>query len=90
VRSELKVANGALELGLSDNAIERLMEMVTSQLRYAFTLDWSPDWVVPGEVHAWQEGEYWYARCSGCLLDSPPSSSRDDAAAWAQEHEAGH
>lgn len=90
VLTELQVANAALELGLSDEAVENIMQMVTSQVLYAFSVDWSPDWVKPGDVHAWQDDNAWHARCPGCLLDSPPSDSRNNAARWAHEHEAGH
>lgn len=64
VRSELQVVNGIEKLGLSDDVIERLMVGVTSRILYAFDVDWAPDWVRPGEVHAWQEGGVWRARCT--------------------------
>ncbi len=86
VRTELKVTNDGLGLGLDDDAIERLVEGVTSGLLYAFEVDWSPDWVKPGQVHAWQEDGVFFARCGGCLLDSPPAESRASAEAWAHEH----
>lgn len=41
VRTELQVTNGALDLGLSNAAIESLMQGVTSGLLYAFAVDWS-------------------------------------------------
>jgi hypothetical protein len=90
VRTELQVTNGMLELGLSDATIERLMEGVTSGLLYAFKVDWSPDWVKRGQVHTWEEGAACFARCSRCLLDSPPADSRASAAAWARQHETLH
>jgi hypothetical protein len=61
VRTELQVANDMLELGLSAAAIEGLMEGVTSGLLYAFAVDWSPDWVKPGQV----DDSYGSRRASG-------------------------
>ncbi|WP_329100324.1 hypothetical protein OG792_17970 [Micromonospora sp. NBC_01699] len=90
VRTELQVTNDGLELGLSDVAIERLMEGVTSGLLYAFEVDWSPNWVKPGQVHAWKEDGEFFARCSRCLLDSPAADSRASAEAWARQHETLH
>jgi hypothetical protein len=52
VRTELQVTNAALDLGLNDDAIDSLMRGVSSGLLYAFALDWSPDWVTPGQVQA--------------------------------------
>ncbi|WP_330270792.1 hypothetical protein OG205_26725 [Lentzea sp. NBC_00516] len=86
VRSELEATNGMLGLGLSDDTIERLMEGVTSGVLYAFKVDWSPDWVKPGQVHAWEEDGAFFARCSECLLDSPPAESLASAEAWARKH----
>lgn len=45
VRTELTVSNGMLDLGLSDVALERLMEGITSGVLHGFAVDWSPDWV---------------------------------------------
>ncbi|CAN5526119.1 hypothetical protein BH10ACT10_BH10ACT10_17690 [soil metagenome] len=82
--------DGMLNLGLSATDIERVMQGVTSGLLSAFNIDWSPDWVKPGDVHAWQNDGNWQARCSVCLLDSLPSPSRDVAAKWGHHHEATH
>jgi hypothetical protein len=90
VRTQLQVGNGMLELGLSDAAIEGLTEGVTSGLLYAFAVNWSPDWVKPGQVHAWQEDGSFFARCSVCLLDSPPGDNQASAEVWARQHEASH
>ena len=90
VRTELQVANGMLELGLSSTHIERLMEGVTSGLLHAFNVDWSPDWVRDGQVHAWAEKDAFFARCSVCLIDSPPAEDAATAEAWARAHEASH
>jgi hypothetical protein len=87
VRTELQVINGALELGLSDAAVEQLMLGVTSGVLYAFSVDWSPDWVKPGQVHGWEENGVFFARCSRCLLDSPPAGNRESAEQWARQHE---
>ena len=69
VRTELQVMNGGFELGLSDETIERLMQGVTSGLLYAFTIDGSPGWVKPGDVHHWEEAGRFFARCGVCLAD---------------------
>ncbi|MFJ5991006.1 hypothetical protein [Lentzea sp. NPDC092896] len=84
------MTNDALGLGLADDAIERLMEGITSGVLYAFEVDWSPDWVKPGQVHAWEEDGVFFARCGECLLDSPPAEDRASAEAWAHEHGAQH
>ncbi|BCB88703.1 hypothetical protein [Phytohabitans suffuscus] len=64
VRTELQVINRALELGLGDATIEQLTSGVTSGVLSAFSVDWSPDWVKPGQVHAWEENGAFFARCS--------------------------
>ncbi|MFZ1912655.1 MAG: hypothetical protein WAU30_09885 [Propionicimonas sp.] len=66
------------------------MEGVTSGLLYAFAVDWSPDWVGPGEVHHWEESGRFFARCGACLADSPASPDEQTAAAWARSHEDSH
>ncbi|MFJ8958336.1 hypothetical protein ACIRG5_03050 [Lentzea sp. NPDC102401] len=90
VRTELEVVNGMLDLGLSDAAIERLMEGVTSGVLYAFDIDWAPNWVKSDQVHTWQEAVGWFGRCPQCLMDSPPSTSREEASAWVRDHESSH
>lgn len=90
VRTELKIANSALGLGLTEDTIENLMGMITSSVLYAFHVDWAPDWVRQGEVHAWEDDGRWYARCSVCLEDSPGADDRQAAARWAMEHEGSH
>jgi len=90
VRTELQIANGMLDLGLSGQNLDRIMEGVTSGILYAFDVEWSPDWVKDGDVHAWEEDGGWLARCSACLTDSPRSDSREDAASWARAHESSH
>lgn len=90
VRTELQIANGGFDLGLSDEAIERLMTGVTSGLLYGFSVDWSPDWVKPGDVHHWEEAGRFFARCGICLADSPASPDTQSAVGWAHTHEASH
>ncbi len=90
VRTELQVTNAGFHLGLSDEAIEQLMQGVTSGLLYAFAVDWSPDWVKAGDVHQWKEGDRSFARCGVCLADSPPFPDDKTAVAWAHEHEKSH
>lgn len=90
VRTELQIANGVLDLGLTEETIENVMGMITSSVLYAFDVDWAPDWVHQGEVHAWEDDGGWYARCSVCLEDSPRADGLPAAARWAMEHEASH
>lgn len=88
---DLTVKNITLELGLTDDVIEALAESVTSELLNGFTVDWSPNWLRTGDVHAWQEEDTgWMARCGTCLADSQPAPSREDAVAWARQHELAH
>jgi hypothetical protein len=87
---DLTVKNITLELRLTDDVIEALAESIASELLSGFAVDWSPNWVRPGDVHAWQEDSGWMARCGTCLADSPPAPSRDDAVAWARQHELAH
>jgi len=90
VRTEIEVVNGMLDLESCDAAIERLMVGITSNVLYAFNVDWAPDWVKPGDVHTWRESGTWFGRCSRCLLDSPPLINQEEASAWARDHEARH
>ena len=90
VRTELRVVNAALDLGLGDDAIDSLMQGVTSGLLSAFTFDWSPDWVAPGAVHRWTESGTFFARCGVCLADSPSLADEQTAIAWARKHEESH
>jgi hypothetical protein len=90
VRTELEVTNAGRGLGLSPEAIEDLMVGVTSGVLYGFAVDWDPDWVRTGDVHAWQESDRWIARCGVCLADSPASASREVGAQWALDHEGSH
>ena len=90
VRTELRNADGLLGLGLTEDAVENVVGMITSSVLYAFHVDWSPDWVREEEVHAWEEGGRWRARCSVCLEDSPAADDRQAAMRWAIEHEASH
>lgn len=90
VLTEIQIMNGARDLGLSDAAIRGLMEAITSSILYAFDVDWAPHWVKPGAVHTWQEAIGWFGRCSNCLMDSPPSTSREEASKWARNHESTH
>lgn len=90
VSTELQVTNSAFGLGLSDEAIERLMEGVTSGLLYAFAVDWSPDWVKQGEVHHWEASGRFFARCGLCLADSPALPDDGTAVGWARDHEKSH
>ncbi|WP_238005273.1 hypothetical protein KZZ52_17185 [Dactylosporangium sp. AC04546] len=90
IRTELLVMNAGYELGLGNAIVERLAEGITSGVLYAFAVDWSPDWVKPGQVHTWEEDGAFLARCSTCLLDSPPAHNRESAEAWVRQHETQH
>lgn len=90
VREELRVTDGVYDLGLSEETIERLMADVTAGVLYAFSVDWAPDWLPKGDVHAWEESGAWFARCGVCLQDSPGSTTRAGATFWAREHEKSH
>ncbi|HET7689769.1 MAG TPA: hypothetical protein VFK41_05305 [Nocardioidaceae bacterium] len=90
VLEELQIANLSYSLGLSEQSMENIMQMVTSSILYAFHVEWSPDWVKAGDVHSWEERAGIFARCSVCLQDSPASATREAAADWARRHEQSH
>ena len=90
IRTELEVQNAMAHLGLSQAAITRLANGIADGVLYTFAVDWSPNWVQPGEAHTWQASGDFFALCPVCLQDSPPAKSREDAAAWAASHQAGH
>ncbi|MEI2818891.1 MAG: hypothetical protein V9E81_01180 [Marmoricola sp.] len=90
VKTELQVTAGIRGLDLDDATLEELAGGVTAGLLYAFEMDWSPDWVRPGEVHQWQENGMHTARCSVCLADSVPTNDRNAATTWAESHAASH
>ena len=86
VRTEIEIWNGARNAGLTDEQIQELAGSIAANVDYAFAVDWSPDWIKPGEVHSWEEGDGHFARCPTCLRDSPPSATRSKAVAWAKAH----
>jgi hypothetical protein len=91
VRNELVRQDIILGLGLSIIDIQALTKSVTAEVRYAFSVDWSPDWLVPGDVHTWEDySGAIFGRCSVCLQDSPAQTDRDRAAAWVRAHERSH
>ena len=71
VRNELRRSVGINQLAVTDDEIDTLTSAVTSELLYAFEIDWNPDWVKPGDVHSWASGDQYFGRCGVCLLDSP-------------------
>ena len=79
VRTELSAQNAMNSLGLSGAAMDRIAQGITAEVLYAFAVDWSPDLVKPGGVHSWESDGAFFARCSVCLVDSPPSASREAA-----------
>lgn len=90
IRGELTAASALNDLSLDDVVIGRLANAVAANVLYAFSVDWSPDWIKPGEIHAWEEASEWFARCSTCLADSPPEPDRETAIRWAADHTARH
>jgi hypothetical protein len=90
IRSELQAQNAMADLGLPQETITRLARGVAAEILYAFSVDWSPDWVKQGQVHTWQELSDFFARCPACLQDSPAAKSREDAVACAASHQATH
>ena len=90
IRTELQAQNAGARLGLSQAAIARLANGIADGVLHAFAVDWSPNWVQPGEAHTWQASGDFFALCPVCLQDSPPAKSREDAAAWAASHQAAH
>lgn len=87
VRTELAVINGVLDLGLDDNAIEELAAGVAAGVLYGFAVDWDPNGIGPGDIHAWEDPDGWSARCGVCLSDSPPTTSRAMAIEWVHNHQ---
>jgi hypothetical protein len=90
IRTELQARNAVDDLGLSQAAIVDLAHLIADGVLSAFAVDWSPRWVRPGEIHTWQASGDFFARCPVCLQDSPPGKTREEAAAWAADHQAAH
>jgi hypothetical protein len=90
IRTEIEIWEGARDAGLTEEQVEELAGAIAASVDYAFAVDWSPDWVRSGEVHSWEEGGGHIARCSVCLLDSPPCPTRAEAVAWARGHIKSH
>jgi hypothetical protein len=90
IRTELQARNAVDDLGLSQEAIADLADLIADGVLAAFTVDWSPRWVRPGEIQTWQDSGDFFARCPACLQDSPPSKTVGQAAAWAVNHQAAH
>src|SRR5262249_49068073 len=90
IHDELASASAGFGLGLDEPTLEQLARGVAANVLYAFAVDWSPDWIKPGGIHAWESAGEWFARCSVCLEDSPPMLDRENAIGWAVDHTAGH
>jgi len=90
IRTELQAQNAAADLGLPQEDIARLAWGIATEVLYAFAVDWSPDWVKPGQVHTWQESGDFFARCPACLMDSAPTKTRQAAVAWIASHQASY
>jgi hypothetical protein len=90
IRAELTAFSGIHELGLSAPQVEQLARAVATNVLYAFSVDWTPSWLGPGQVHGWEQSGKWFARCTICLVDSPASESREAAVGWVTTHAASH
>ena len=90
VADELRVTAGMAQIELAEGQIQDLGAAVTSRLASAFSFDWSPHWVKPGNVHSWPSDDGYRSRCDVCLEDSPPHPDLDLAVAWARNHAASH
>ena len=90
IRTELQARNAIEDLGLSQAAIVDLAQLIADGVLSAFAVDWSPKWVRPGEIHTWQASGRFFSLCPACLQDSPPAQTREEAAAWAADHQAAH
>ena len=90
IRTELDVQLGGVQRALPEELVRRLAWGIAAEVLYSFDVDRKPDWVKPGGVHAWEESGGWFARCGVCLLDSPASPTRVEAAAWSRTHQESH
>ena len=90
IRRELVAASHLHALGLDDAVLDRLAEAVAANVLYAFVVDWSPDWIKPGQIHSWESAGEWFTRCPGCLEDSPLAPHRETAISWVAHHMARH
>lgn len=90
IRSEIGAQNSMSDLGLSDRQAEQLAWAIAAEVDRAFSVDWDPDWVRPGEVHHWTENGQHFARCPVCLGDSPAEAQLAEAVAWAKRHRDEH
>ena len=87
IQDEIGVAAAMMNrVELGEQFIERLAWAVATRLDYAFQFRWNPDWLKPGDIHAWSEDAEWFARCGVCLADSPPSKSNAEAKQWVRGH----
>jgi hypothetical protein len=90
LRSTLERNFGREGIELSDERLDYLATDLADEALYAFSVDWAPRWVKPGDVHSWPHDEGYLARCGVCLVDSPLFAERTDAQAWARGHEKSH
>lgn len=90
IRTEIVAQNAACSLGLTSEIVENLTRGIAAEVLYAFAVEWSPHWVKPGRPHSWESSGEHFSRCGICLQDSPPFATREDAQAWAINHEAIH
>lgn len=72
IRTEVDVQNVALGLGLTGEAVGNLADCIAAEVLYAFEVDWAPDWLKPGGVHAWESSGEHFSLCGICLQESPP------------------
>jgi hypothetical protein len=90
LRTTLERNFGREGVKLSEEQVAFLAMDLADEALYAFSVDWAPRWVKPGEVHSWADDDGFHARCGVCLLDSPRFDERPTAQAWAQQHERSH
>ena len=86
VRTEILAQDAIGNLGLTDQQMSQLAWAIAAEVDHAFSVDWDPDWLQPGEVHHWAEEDMHFARCPTCLNDSPGQAALSDAVAWAKRH----
>jgi hypothetical protein len=90
VLTELSAELAMHDIDLPQALVRQLAGGIAAEILYAFDVNWRPDWVKPGEVHSWRDGDRWLARCGKCLRDSPAAASEFEASSWARQHETSH
>lgn len=68
VRDELQSQNAMGGHGLTDEVLDRLASAIAVNVDYGFDVRWAPNWVKPGQPHAWQDEEGAFAECVDCRV----------------------